>query len=66
MDSPIQIRIAEALHELAEMPNLSLRTAPKKHGIPRSTLARRLGGGISKKIELVNHNSSSLLNKRIY
>jgi predicted DNA-binding protein (UPF0251 family) len=49
MDSPIEIRIAEALRELAEMPNLSLRAAQKKHGIPRSTLARRLRGGISKK-----------------
>jgi predicted DNA-binding protein (UPF0251 family) len=49
MDSPIEIRIAEALRELAEMPNLSLRAAQKKHGIPRSTLARRLGGGILKK-----------------
>jgi Tc5 transposase DNA-binding domain/helix-turn-helix, Psq domain len=49
MDSPIEIRIAEALRELAETPNLSLRAVQKKHGIPRSTLARRLGGGISKK-----------------
>jgi hypothetical protein len=53
MDSPIKIRIAEALHELAEMPNLSFRTVPKKHGIPRSTLARRLGVVSQKK------NSSS-------
>jgi helix-turn-helix, Psq domain len=48
MDSPIEIRIAEALRELAETLNLSLRAVQKKHDIPRSTLARRLGGGISK------------------
>jgi transcriptional regulator with XRE-family HTH domain len=45
----MEIRIAEALRELAETHNLSLRAIQKKHGIPRSTLARRLGGGISKK-----------------
>jgi hypothetical protein len=49
MDSPIEIRIAEALRELAEMPNLFLRAAQKKHGIPRSTLACRLRDDISKK-----------------
>jgi predicted DNA-binding protein (UPF0251 family) len=49
MDSLIEIRIAEALRELAEMPNLSLRAAQKKHGIPRLTLARRLRSSILKK-----------------
>jgi hypothetical protein len=37
MDSPIESRIAEALRELAEMPDLPFRAVQKKHGIPRST-----------------------------
>jgi hypothetical protein len=48
MNSSIEIRIAEALRELAETPNLSLRAVQKKHDIPRSTFTRRLKDSILK------------------
>jgi hypothetical protein len=49
MNLLIEIRIAEALRELTEMPNLSFRAAQKKHGIPGLILACCLRDNILKK-----------------
>jgi helix-turn-helix, Psq domain/Tc5 transposase DNA-binding domain len=49
MESAFEVRIAEALRDLRGPSKISIRAAEKKHGIPRSTLTRRLEGGISKR-----------------
>jgi helix-turn-helix, Psq domain len=49
MDSAFEVKTAEALRELRGPSKISLRAAEKKYGVPRSTLTRRLEGGISKR-----------------
>jgi hypothetical protein len=50
MDSPFEVKIAEALAELNGPLKPSLCSMEKKHGVPRNTLKRRLEGGVSKRI----------------
>jgi hypothetical protein len=49
MDSPFEVRIAEALEELNGPSKPSLRSIEKKHSISCNTLKRRLYGDISKR-----------------
>jgi hypothetical protein len=48
MDSPLEIRIAAALEELADSWKTSLRAVEKKYCVSRRTLQHRQTGGISK------------------
>jgi Tc5 transposase DNA-binding domain len=50
MDTPFEVRIAEALKNLRGPEKLSLRAAEARHGVPRNTLKRRHEGGVSKRI----------------
>jgi hypothetical protein len=50
MESPFEVKIAEALKELNGPSKPSLRAIEAKHGVYRRTLKRRLKGGISRRI----------------
>ena len=50
MDSQFEIRVNEALIELNGPSNPSIRTVEKKYDVSKSTLLRRLDGGVSRRI----------------
>jgi hypothetical protein len=50
MESPFEVKIAEALEELAGPSKPSLRAIKKKYGVCRKTLKRRLEGHVSRRI----------------
>lgn len=50
MDLPFEIRVKEALIELNSSSKPSIRAVEKKYGVSKSTLLRRLDGGVSRRI----------------